>query len=612
MSSTQWSRLGALVAIVQLIAACAGSAVGTSTSTPTATAPVITIQPTSQAVTAEQPATFTVAALGTTPLLYQWNRNGSAIPGATAASYTITATSATDNGATFSATVTNAAGAVTSNNAVLTMPGPLYGIYANSTILLASNYGIAPGNSATVNDTGFAALHTAMIASPGTIWHVIFSPGAYTYTNNRWLWDIQNVIIDAYGASFQCTSTDPYFVNGIPLNTGDYFTNSGDVPAPYTYTTGYLINTAASGASSVTTITAADAGNFTVGMPVVIYGYDQQGSGYPPNMRYFEYKTVLTANAGTGVVTFTDQLQNFYDSRWWDTTYPDGDHLAHGAPRILPLQRADYNQPNLIWLKGGSFLPNSNNSAFNLVQTSANLVIYEDVSATAFNVIETNKIIIERSNFAGDQSTCDKLVDSMLLENSSINPNPGYPAGALTDCAGTNKVFLSHSKFYGALYQIGPRHLMLNDVDVIPASTSYSGIGTAVSFPISSASIGNTRIYNTGQAYGFTNVASPGNALTVGSVSGTNIQMTWNSTSQAIAYRIEYGMTLTNTTTGNTGVITGIYLSGGNLVITGTWGTPSPGDVMYYYDVINKYDQGGNVIVGTQVPFWRVPPSLAP
>src|SRR5947208_11576597 len=67
MSSAQWSRLGALVAIVQLIAACAGSAVGTSTSTPTATAPVITIQPTSQAVTAGQPATFTVAALGTTP-----------------------------------------------------------------------------------------------------------------------------------------------------------------------------------------------------------------------------------------------------------------------------------------------------------------------------------------------------------------------------------------------------------------------------------------------------------------------------------------------------------------------------------------------------------------
>ena len=452
-----------------------------------------------------------------------------------------------------------------------------------------------------------------MIASPGTIWHVIFSPGTYTYTNSCWLFGVQNVIIDAYGASFQCTSTDSNFVNGIPLNTGDYFNNSGDIPAPdYTYTTGYLINTADSGASSVTTITAANAGNFTVGMPVVIYGYDQQGGGYPPNMRYFEYKTVLTANAGTGVVTFTDQLQNFYDSRWWDTANYSGTGQSYGAPRILPLQRADYTQPNLIWLKGGSFLPSSNTSTSNVLQTSANLVIYEDVSATAFNVFGTNKVIIERSNFAGDQSTSDKLVDAMLFEHSSINPNPVYPAGALTNCGGTNNVFLSHSKFYGALSQIGPRNLMLNDVDVIPASTSFSGIGTYVAFPIRSVSISNTRIYNTGQAYGFTNVASPGNSLTVGSVSGTNIQMTWNSTSQAIAYGIDYGMTLTNTTTGNTGVTTGIYLSGGNLVITGTWGTPSPGDVIYYYDVINKYDQGGNVIVGTQVPFWRVPASLAP
>lgn len=132
MRRTQWSRLGALVAIVQLIAACSGSAVSTSTSTPTATAPVITTQPTSQTLTAGQPATFTVAATGTTPLLYQWNRNGSAIAGATAASYTITATSAADNGATFSATVTNVIGAVTSNNAVLTVTGPTLTISISS------------------------------------------------------------------------------------------------------------------------------------------------------------------------------------------------------------------------------------------------------------------------------------------------------------------------------------------------------------------------------------------------------------------------------------------------------------------------------------------------
>src|ERR1700683_807666 len=229
----------------------------------------------------------------------------------------------------------------------------LQGIYSNSTILLADRYGILPGNSASTNDIGFAALHKAMIASPSTVWHVIFSPGAYTYTNNRWLWGIQNVIIDAYHATFQNTSSDANYGNSIPLMVNDPFDDSGDVPWPHTsYVDGYLINTAAARASSVTTTIAANAGNFTAGMPVLVYGYDQQGAGYPPNMRYFEYKSVLSADAKTGVVTFTDQLQNFYDSRWWDTGNYGNTEESFGAPRILSVARAKYTQANLVWIIG--------------------------------------------------------------------------------------------------------------------------------------------------------------------------------------------------------------------------------------------------------------------
>src|SRR5258708_1234909 len=43
-----------------------------------AVAPSITTQPASQTVTAGQTAAFTVAATGTTPLSYQWNKNGTA------------------------------------------------------------------------------------------------------------------------------------------------------------------------------------------------------------------------------------------------------------------------------------------------------------------------------------------------------------------------------------------------------------------------------------------------------------------------------------------------------------------------------------------------------
>src|SRR5204862_103049 len=82
-------------------------------------APTITTQPASQTVSAGQTATFTVTATGTAPLSYQWQRNGTAIGGATAASYTTPATTASDSGAQFTVVVSNAVGSVTSNAAAL-------------------------------------------------------------------------------------------------------------------------------------------------------------------------------------------------------------------------------------------------------------------------------------------------------------------------------------------------------------------------------------------------------------------------------------------------------------------------------------------------------------
>jgi hypothetical protein len=86
-------------------------------------APSITVQPANQNVRVGQTATFTVAATGTSPLSYQWRRNGSAIAGATSASYTTAAAVSGDNGATFAVTVSNPAGSVGSRAASLTVSG---------------------------------------------------------------------------------------------------------------------------------------------------------------------------------------------------------------------------------------------------------------------------------------------------------------------------------------------------------------------------------------------------------------------------------------------------------------------------------------------------------
>ncbi|MBS0579756.1 MAG: immunoglobulin domain-containing protein [Proteobacteria bacterium] len=91
--------------------------------TVSASAPSITSQPADQTVTAGQPASFSVSATGTAPLSYQWRRNGTAIAGATGATYTIAAAQTSDSGATFSVAVSNSAGSVTSRTATLTVTG---------------------------------------------------------------------------------------------------------------------------------------------------------------------------------------------------------------------------------------------------------------------------------------------------------------------------------------------------------------------------------------------------------------------------------------------------------------------------------------------------------
>jgi hypothetical protein len=92
-------------------------AVGTSA----AQAPVIQTQPQPTTVNVGQAATFTVVATGTPAPSYQWLNNENIIAGATGAVYITPPTTATDNGTSFSVTVSNGSGTVTSSPAVLTV-----------------------------------------------------------------------------------------------------------------------------------------------------------------------------------------------------------------------------------------------------------------------------------------------------------------------------------------------------------------------------------------------------------------------------------------------------------------------------------------------------------
>ncbi len=96
---------------------------GTIVVTDSAVPPVITAQPTSRTVLAGGNVSFSVTATGTAPLAYQWRKAGVNVPGATSSTLTLTGVTAASAGS-YSVVVSNAAGSVTSNPAVLTVTQP--------------------------------------------------------------------------------------------------------------------------------------------------------------------------------------------------------------------------------------------------------------------------------------------------------------------------------------------------------------------------------------------------------------------------------------------------------------------------------------------------------
>ena len=84
-------------------------------------APTITGQPSSQTAAVGEPAIFTVAAIGSGAMSYQWLKNGQPIADATQATYITPVSTQGDSGSSFSVSISNLLGAVKSSQASLTI-----------------------------------------------------------------------------------------------------------------------------------------------------------------------------------------------------------------------------------------------------------------------------------------------------------------------------------------------------------------------------------------------------------------------------------------------------------------------------------------------------------
>lgn len=120
VASLQFGDAGVYTVVVSNGAGSVVSDPATLIVSATPVPPTIITQPVSITVVAGAQAQFTVTAEGSSPLSFQWRKDGVAIPGATNATYTVASVSANDAGS-YTVSVTNAAGGATSDPATLTV-----------------------------------------------------------------------------------------------------------------------------------------------------------------------------------------------------------------------------------------------------------------------------------------------------------------------------------------------------------------------------------------------------------------------------------------------------------------------------------------------------------
>jgi uncharacterized repeat protein (TIGR01451 family) len=129
----------------------AGSATSSNALLTVLVPPAITQQPQSQTVNLGADVTFTVTAVGTAPLLYQWQLDGTSLAGATNATLTL-ANVETNEAGNYGVSLSNVAGSTSSSNALLTVlvPPSILSQPTNQTVIsgaTASFQVVASGSS---------------------------------------------------------------------------------------------------------------------------------------------------------------------------------------------------------------------------------------------------------------------------------------------------------------------------------------------------------------------------------------------------------------------------------------------------------------------------------
>lgn len=296
------------------------------TPTPNPLTASITQQPVSQGVRLGDSVTFSVQVSGSNSVSYQWNKNGTPIPGAVASSYTTPPTIAADNDSLFSVTVTFPLGLTQeSTKARLLLNAPKAGdlrfqqVDASSTIDGYTN--IASSNiSATSGDTWHGYGSPLRLATFGQC-----GPNSFP-DNCAWFFFAFSSPGSALVTTYQSNLLSSFQTDLKALPTNSVITGMDFEPA----NNGYAISW----------VEAAAAENFT---PVT------SGTALPADFPAVASQEGALSHVITGV-TFNAGVVNYVSFGWQSdtTTHYEVQVVTAATPSDVPVQAASLAQSGYI------------------------------------------------------------------------------------------------------------------------------------------------------------------------------------------------------------------------------------------------------------------------
>lgn len=463
------------------------------------------------------------------------------------------------------------------------------GAGSTSIIDVGAVYGVI-ADGTTDNTTALMQMQSDLSGLGKPHYILIFPTGTITYTNNRFLYNIQSleIIGGASGTTFRNTYSGSDEIFQRPFYVGDMWdTNVLTYSGSHTSQASYKVNSASIGDRTLTCTTTADAANFSAGNRIFLWAFDQVGDGYPPGTRYNEWHTIESVNTGTGVITLSESLKNNYDSTWWDVPNIPASGMYSGTPKILLLDRSGYSYPKYF---------KARNITWGAPLTGAS-------HASGSFSFAANTIKLENCNFEGNfwpsqcadfTATNCKIIADPAHFTSEIDKNGGigrfyncYFRSQVGNATGWETIIIDDGCVFDQSILLCPRNLSIKNStingDIYPSSGGPALGAAPAGLPIRNFEIQNLILNRTASNTGPLVEVNTRQEYTLTDISGNNIVIPWttawdDSATAQQAYRMEAGYTrLTNNDGSKGGLVTsvtwnGSYGSNGGFVVAGNWG----------------------------------------